>query len=34
MKEFKEFMLDYGIITIVMFAGWGAIFYALITMFQ
>ena len=30
MKEFKEFMLTYGFITLLMFFGWGWIFYMLI----
>jgi hypothetical protein len=34
MKVFKELMLDYGIITLVMLVGWGGVFFALITMFQ
>ena len=34
MTNFKEFMLSYGIITLVMFAGWGVIFFALVAMYS
>ena len=34
MTNFKEFMLDYGIITLVMLIGWGGIFFALVAMYS
>lgn len=30
----KDFMETYGIIAILIFVGWGSVFYALTTMFQ
>jgi hypothetical protein len=34
MKAFKEFMLDYGIITLAMLIGWGGVFFALVAMYS
>jgi hypothetical protein len=34
MKAFKEFMLDYGFITLVMLVGWGGVFFALVAMYS